>query len=347
MQKKNRYLTLLILLFLILSACSEDQGTGPSLIEISSDEDIKQDEDSDEDEDLDEDEDSDEDEDEDLDEDEEVQFIPPELPDLPDPSLSSSKWNQVNGPFGGTITSIFKSSDGYWVTTTDNSGLSDSNLYLVDNKTFTWELKKTISGNMGGVVVNASNSNQIAFYTEATSNSDSGVFVSKDSGKTWDEAKTDGSQYSAIAIGSQNTSTLYVAGRYFPNGEDCEDEEGEDDCTPEKNSAIFISNDFGASWTKSSTIPKGVFKEIELEEGQELEEEDIDKVTVLYVSPSDDDQIFVGTSNLLLKSNDRGLSWESLSDTFHRSDIKGLAIHPNNPNIIYVRIGLYLSLIHI
>ena len=65
MQKKNRYLTLLILLFLILSACSEDQGTGPSLIEISSDEDIKQDEDSDEDEDLDEDENKDSDEDED------------------------------------------------------------------------------------------------------------------------------------------------------------------------------------------------------------------------------------------------------------------------------------------
>ena len=62
---------------------------------------------------------------------------------------------------------------------------------------------------------------------------------------------------------------------------------------------------------------------------------------VLYVSPSDDDHIFVGTSNLLLKSNDRGSSWKSLSDTFHRSDIKGLAIHPNNPNIIYVRIGLY------
>ena len=123
-------------------------------------------------------------------------------------------------------------------------------LYLVDNKTFTWELKKTISGNMGGVVVNASNSNQIAFYTEATSNSDSGVFISKDGGKTWEETEIDGTQYSAIAIGSQNTSTLYVAGRYFPNGEDCEDEEGEDDCTPEKNSAIFISNDFGVSWAR-------------------------------------------------------------------------------------------------
>ena len=335
MIENSKKLIVFILFLLILSGCSSDDSSGPTLIEISSDE-----EDVDyEEEDVDyEEEDSDEEENDDMDI---TEFIPPELPDLPDPVLSSSKWNQVNGPFGGTITSIFKSSDGYWVTTTDNSGLSDSNLYLVDSKTFVWELKKTISGNMGGVVVNASNSNQIAFYTEATSNSDSGVFVSKDGGKTWDEAKIDGSQYSAITIGSQNTSTLYVAGRHFPYGEDCEDEEDEDDCTPEKNSAIFISNDFGTSWIKSSSIPKGVFKEIELEEGQELEEEDIDKVTVLYVSPSDDDQIFVGTSNLLLKSNDRGSSWESLSDTFHRSDIKGLAIHPNNPNIIYARIGLY------
>ena len=334
MIENSKKLIVFILFILILSGCSSDDSSGPTLVEISSDE-----EDVDyEEEDGDEEEDSDEEENDDMDI---TEFIPPELPDLPDPVLSSSKWNQVNGPFGGTITSIFKSSDGYWVTTTDNSGLSDSNLYLVDSKTFVWELKKTISGNMGGVVVNASNSNQIAFYTEATSNSDSGVFVSKDGGKTWDEAKIDGSQYSAITIGSQNTSTLYVAGRHFPNGEDCEDEEDEDDCTPEKNSAIFISNDFGTSWIKSSSIPKGVFKEIELEEGQELEEEDIDKVTVLYVSPSDDDQIFVGTSNLLLKSNDRGSSWESLSDTFHRSDIKGLAIHPNNPNIIYARIGLY------
>ena len=336
MMKNKNKLIVLFLFFLIISACSSNDSSGPALVEISSDE-----------EDLDSEKGQEENDDEEgggeeeNDDEETAKFIPPKLPDLPDPALSSSRWNQVNGPFGGTITSIFKSPDGYWVTTTDNSGLSDSNLYLVDSKEFTWELKKTISGNMGGVVVNASNPNQIAFYTEATSNSDSGVFVSKDGGKTWEESEINGTQYSAIAIGSQNTSTLYVAGRYFPNGEDCEDEEGEDDCTPEKNSAIFISNDFGTSWTKSTSIPKGIFEEIELEEGRELEEEDIDKVTVLYVSPSDDDQIFVGTSNLLLKSNDRGNSWKSLSDTFHRSDIKGLAIHPNNPNIIYARIGIY------
>ena len=335
MKNKNKLIEL-FLFFLIISACSSNDSSGPALVEISSDE-----EDLDSEKGQEENDDEEGGDEEENDDEETAKFIPPKLPDLPDPALSSSRWNQVNGPFGGTITSIFKSPDGYWVTTTDNSGLSDSNLYLVDSKEFTWELKKTISGNMGGVVVNASNPNQIAFYTEATSNSDSGVFVSKDGGKTWEESEINGTQYSAIAIGSQNTSTLYVAGRYFPNGEECEDEEGEDDCTPEKNSAIFISNDFGTSWTKSTSIPKGIFEEIELEEGRELEEEDIDKVTVLYVSPSDDDQIFVGTSNLLLKSNDRGNSWKSLSDTFHRSDIKGLAIHPNNPNIIYARIGIY------
>ena len=337
MIKNSNKLILLILFFLIVSACSSNDSSGPELIEISSDEEGEEENDNEEGEE----ENDNEEGEEENDNEEALNFIPPELPDLPDPALSSSRWNQVNGPFGGTITSIFKSSDGYWVTTTDNSGLSDSNLYLVDNKEFTWELKKTISGNMGGVVVDVSNSNQIAFYTEATSNSDSGVFISKDGGETWDETEVGGGQYSAIAIGSQNTSTLYVAGRYFPNGEDCEDEEGEDDCTPEKNSAIFISNDFGTSWIKSSSIPKGIFEEIELEEGRELEEEDIDKVTVLYVSPSDDDHIFVGTSNLLLKSTDRGETWRSLSDTFHRSDIKGLAIHPNNPDIIYARIGIY------
>ena len=337
MIKNSNKLILLILFFLIVSACSSNDSSGPELIEISSDEEGEEENDNEEGEE----ENDNEEGEEENDNEEALNFIPPELPDLPDPALSSSRWNQVNGPFGGTITSIFKSSDGYWVTTTDNSGLSDSNLYLVDNKEFTWELKKTISGNMGGVVVDVSNSNQIAFYTEATSNSDSGVFISKDGGETWDETEVGGGQYSAIAIGTQNTSTLYVAGRIFPNGEDCEDEEGEDDCTPEKNSAIFISNDFGTSWIKSSSIPKGIFEEIELEEGRELEEEDIDKVTVLYVSPSNDDHIFVGTSNLLLKSTDRGETWRSLSDTFHRSDIKGLAIHPNNPDIIYARIGIY------
>ena len=160
MIKNSNKLILLILFFLIVSACSSNDSSGPELVEISSDEEDlnseKGQEENDDEEDGGEGENTDE---------KTTNFIPPKLPDLPDPVLSSSRWNQVNGPFGGTITSIFKSLDGYWVTTTDNSGLTDSNLYLVDGKKFTWELKKTISGNMGGVVVDASNPNQIAFYT--------------------------------------------------------------------------------------------------------------------------------------------------------------------------------------
>ena len=98
MIKNSNKLIILILFFVIISACSSSDSSGPTLVEVSSDE-------------------------EDVDFEEEnndaeiAEFIPPELPDLSDPPLSSSKWNQVNGPFGGTITSIFKSSDGYWVTT--------------------------------------------------------------------------------------------------------------------------------------------------------------------------------------------------------------------------------------
>ena len=209
MIKISNKLIVLLMLFLIISACSSNDSSSPTLVEVSSDEESVDYEEGNDD--------KEEDNYEEESDNEITEFIPPKLPDLPDPALSSSKWNQVNGPFGGTITSIFKSSDGYWVTTTDNSGLSDSNLYLVDSKKFIWELKETISGNMGGVVVDASNSNQIAFYTEATSNSDSGVFISKDGGETWDETEVGGGQYSAIAIGTQNTSTLYLAGRYFPN----------------------------------------------------------------------------------------------------------------------------------
>ena len=139
MIENSKKLIVFILFLLILSACSSDDSSGPTLVEISSDEENVdyEEEDGDEEEDGNEDEDGNE-EDDDMDI---TEFIPPELPDLPDPALSSTKWNQVNGPFGGTITSIFKSSDGYWVTTTDNSGLSDSNLYLVNSKTFIWELK--------------------------------------------------------------------------------------------------------------------------------------------------------------------------------------------------------------
>ena len=77
MIENSKKLIVFILFLLILSGCSSDDSSGPTLVEISSDE-----EDVDyEEEDVDyEEEDSDEEENDDMDI---TEFIPPELPDLP------------------------------------------------------------------------------------------------------------------------------------------------------------------------------------------------------------------------------------------------------------------------
>ena len=324
------------MILLTISACSSNDSSGPTLVEISSDEeDVDYEEDNYEKENNDEEEDSAEEEN-----DEEItEFIPPKLPDLPDPDLSSSKWNQVNGPFGGTVTSLFKTIDGYWATTTDNSGFADSNLYFIDKETFTWELKKTIGGNMVGVVVGEQWPDRVAFITEASKTSDSKLFISLDKGLTWTESNPGGVEYTGIAI-DRSMDFLYVAGRYLPFGDDCEDDEN-GDCSPIKNSAIYISPDWGEMWNRTNPIPKGVFEEIELEEGQELEEEEIDRIETLYLDPQNQSIIFVGTNNLVAKTEDAGETWKIVSESFHRSDVNGIAIHPENSEIVYIRVGRY------
>ena len=222
MLKISNKLIVLFLFFLVVSACSSSDSSGPTLVEISSDEESEDFEE--------ENDDGEEGSDEEETDNEVEEFIPPELPDLPDPALSSSQWNQVNGPFGGTVTSLFKTVDGYWATTTDNSGFADSNLYFIDKETFTWELKKTIGGNMAGVVVGKHNPDGVAFITEASNTSDSKLFISLDKGLTWTEINPVGNfesgvvEYTGIAI-DKTMDFLYVAGRYLPFGEDCEDDE--------------------------------------------------------------------------------------------------------------------------
>ena len=189
MLKISNKLIVLFLFFLVVSACSSSDSSGPTLVEISSDE---------ESEDFEEENDDEEDSDEEENDNEVTEFIPPELPDLPDPAISTSKWNQVNGPFGGTVTSLFKTVDGYWATTTDNSGFADSNLYFIDKETFTWELKKTIGGNMAGVVVGKHNPDGVAFITEASNTSDSKLFISLDKGLTWTETNPVGNFESGV-----------------------------------------------------------------------------------------------------------------------------------------------------
>ena len=125
MLKKNKSLLIFLSLMLMISACSDTDGSSPNLVEISSEDENKVIDEEDNEDSTDEEFENNEDSTE-----EEFEYTPPVLPDLPDPILDTSEWNQVNGPFGGTVTSLFKTVDGYWATTTDNSGFADSNLYL-------------------------------------------------------------------------------------------------------------------------------------------------------------------------------------------------------------------------
>ena len=100
MLKISNKLIVLFLFFLVVSACSSGDSSGPTLVEVSSDEESVDFEEENDDE--------EEDSDEEEADNEVAEFIPPELPDLPDPALSSSRWNQVIGPFGGTVTSLLK-----------------------------------------------------------------------------------------------------------------------------------------------------------------------------------------------------------------------------------------------
>ncbi len=334
MINKNRSLLIFLLLTLMFSACSDTDGPSPNLVEISSEDENKVIDEEDNEDSTDEEFENNEDSIE-----EEFEYTPPVLPDLPDPILDTSEWNQVNGPFGGTVTSLFKTVDGYWATTTDNSGFADSNLYFIDKETFTWELKKTIGGNMAGVVVGEQWPDRVAFITEASKTADSKLFISLDKGLTWTESNPGGVEYTGIAI-DKTMDFLYVAGRYLPSGEECEDDENED-CSPIKNSAVYISPDWGDMWKRTNPIPKGVFEEIELEEGQELEEEEIDRIETLYLDPQNQSVIFVGTNNLVAKTEDAGETWKVVSESFHRSDVNGIAIHPENSEIVYVRVGRY------
>ena len=334
MLNKNKSLLIFLLLMLMISACSDTDGSSPNLVEISSEDENKVIDEEEKEDSTDEEFENNEDSKE-----EEFKYTPPVLPDLPDPILGTSEWNQVNGPFGGTVTSLFKTVDGYWATTTDNSGFADSNLYFIDKETFTWELKKTIGGNMAGVVVGEQWPDRVAFITEASNTSDSKLFISLDKGLTWTESNPGGVEYTGIAI-DKTMDFLYVAGRYLPFGEDCEDDEN-GDCSPIENSAVYISPDWGDMWNRTNPIPKGVFEEIELEEGQELEEEEIDRIETLYLDPQNQSIIFVGTNNLVAKTEDAGETWKVVSESFHRSDVNGIAIHPENSDIVYVRVGRY------
>ena len=95
------------------------------------------------------------------------------------------------------------------------------------------------------------------------------------------------------------------------------------------------------------SLPKIDFakvEDIELAEGMEWEdyENELDEITELYVDPTNRNTIYEGTYYSLVKRVDGGESWRVISEDFHREDINGIVVNPNNPDIIYVRVGKFM-----
>lgn len=264
-------------------------------------------------------------------------------PVLPLPELSSERWTQVNGPFGGILVDFVKSEGGFWAASSDKAGFAGNYIYRIDQNTFTWE-RIAQATNLKALATNASNPDQVAFVTAEGWNTPSALFLSDDGGTNWESVEKPHTTFGTIAISRQVPNLMFVGVQDGSAKSDCEDEDGED-CDSLVGHLVLISDDFGSSWTKSAPLPHGefTFQWAEAPDDFEFPAEWNDKITVLHPHPYDNDILYVGTNTLLAKTTDKGQTWDVLSSGFPRADIQGIAVNPNAPHIVYVRVGNFVS----
>ncbi len=255
-------------------------------------------------------------------------YSPPVLPKLDKPEFSKNVWHQTNGPFSGIVVAAVKSQTGFWAAT-DGETFSISNIYFLEKGNSVWKKMKSVNAAMLNVVVNPNNPNQVAF---ATKEPEPAIYISNDGGVNWSTANISSfssKNFSYLAVGNENPFTLYVG-------------VGESDGNTEK-LFIYTSTDSGKTWSKSESLPtpkmnfKGPYDDLD-------ENIDISGILVITPHPHDNKVLYVGTWTSLVVTKDGGKSWKNLTEGWYRSDIKGIAISKEDPNIIYARLGVRLSI---
>jgi photosystem II stability/assembly factor-like uncharacterized protein len=138
---------------------------------------------------------------------------------------------------------------------------------------------------------------------------DGGLWVSRDTGKTWSEAEgLRGQSIRAFAQAPSDPRTLFAG-------------------TLE---GIFRSSDAGVSWTLIS--PPG--------------SREIHEVESLAVDPVDPDIVYAGTWHLPWKTVDGGKSWRNIKEgLIDDSDVFSIIVDPAQPRIVYASAcsGIYKS----
>ncbi len=130
-----------------------------------------------------------------------------------------------------------------------------------------------------------------------------------------------GGEISDLVFAPSNSQKLY-AGISVPgcslSPEACQEGKG-----------LIYSKDGGTSWAIS---PDPLIKDL--------------AVIALAVDPSDDQRVYAGTENGLFLSDDGALSWTKVNTLPVSDRIRAVAIHPENPQVIFVALdgfGIYLS----
>ena len=231
--------------------------------------------------------------------------------------LSADRWTQVNGPYGGWITDLEKVGDTLWTATSFTYNLGGNGIFEVTDKGLEWKALGGTTKSVSDVAVDQSDTRNIAFVADAP-------FVTGDGGESWQRIELEADSYTAVAMSTANPSLILVGAVLDGKG------------------LLFVSLDDGKNWTRMPFLPETEWSVKPIWAG--ITDEAKQVITVIEPHPTNENILFVGTHSALLKSEDRGYTWKRVDATFHRTDILGIKIHPQNPNEVYVRVGVFEDL---
>lgn len=228
--------------------------------------------------------------------------------------LSVDKWTQVNGPYGGLITDLEKVGNTLWTATSFTYELGGNGIFEVTNKGLEWKALGGTNKSVSDIAVDPSDTKNIAFIADA-------LFITTDGSKSWQRIELEADSYTSVAMSKANPSLIFV-GAVLDGRE-----------------LLFVSLDDGKNWIKTSSLPEAEWSVKPIWAG--ISDESKNWITVIEPHPTNENILFVGTNSALFKSEDKGSNWERVDDTFHRTDILGIKINPQNQNEVYVRVGVF------
>jgi photosystem II stability/assembly factor-like uncharacterized protein len=221
---------------------------------------------------------------------------------------AESPWTVV-GPAGGDARALasFPAQPKHLLLGTTNSWLYES----VDEGASWHRLAKLGSGDafvLDSIVVDSEDPATI--YVGAWNNStDGGVWISRDSGRTWSEpAQLKGQPVHALAQAPSDPHILYAGTLQ----------------------GVFRSSDNGTTWTEISPPDSHEIHEIES----------------LAIDPGNPDTVYAGTWHLPWKTADGGKTWHNIKQgLIVDSDVFSIIVDPEHPKIVYLSAcsGIYKS----